>query len=66
MTGTWDLTKIYSSKEDIDKDIALIAEGNINMDFTDVESLVKCLEEVEHLLIRREVLLTYATNDSLI
>ena len=43
MTGNWDLTKIYSSKEDIDKDIALIAEGNINMDFTDVESLVKCL-----------------------
>ena len=66
MTGTWDLTKIYSSKEDIDKDIALIAEGNINMDFTDVESLVKCLEEVEHLLIRREVLLTYATLDSLV
>ena len=66
MTGNWDLTKIYSSKEDIDKDIALIAEGNINMDFTDVESLVKCLEEVEHLLIRREVLLTYATIDSLV
>ena len=24
MTGNWDLTKIYSSKEDIDKDIVLI------------------------------------------